>query len=82
MGTTILISPETRDTLAKLREYPRETYDDVINKLISVYMKVKESKGEGKLKDEILKSIDEGREAYRKGECISFKELLQELESE
>jgi hypothetical protein len=34
--TTIKISTETRERLAKLREYERETFNDVLNKVFYV----------------------------------------------
>ncbi len=34
--TTIKISTETRERLAKLREYERETFNDVLNKVFYI----------------------------------------------
>ena len=34
--TSIQIAPETREGLQRLKAYKRETYDDVLNKLISL----------------------------------------------
>jgi hypothetical protein len=34
--TTIQLSPETRSRLAGLKESPRETYDDVVNRLLAL----------------------------------------------
>jgi len=34
--TSIQISPRTRTRLAKFKEYGRETYDEVLNKLMSI----------------------------------------------
>lgn len=36
MITTIQISPSTRERLAALKTSPRETYDELLNKLISL----------------------------------------------
>lgn len=36
MATTIQLSPKTRDRLAELKSSPRETYDEIVNKLISL----------------------------------------------
>ena len=36
MITTIQISPSTRERLAALKASPRETYDELLNKLISL----------------------------------------------
>ncbi len=34
--TTIQISPATRDKLARLKSSPRETYDELLNKLFAL----------------------------------------------
>jgi hypothetical protein len=36
MITTIQVSPATRDRLAALKGSPRETYDDLLNKLLAL----------------------------------------------
>jgi predicted CopG family antitoxin len=42
--TTININKEVRDALQKVRKYPRETYDDVLLRLVKKQLKVKEIK--------------------------------------
>ena len=34
--TTIQISPTTRERLARLKSHPRETYDELLNKLLAL----------------------------------------------
>ena len=36
MATTIQLTPKTRDKLARLKSTPRETYDEVLNKLLAL----------------------------------------------
>lgn len=36
MATTIQLTQETRERLARLKASPRETYDDVLNRLLSL----------------------------------------------
>jgi hypothetical protein len=36
MATTIQLNPETRDKLFRLKSSPRETYDEVLNKLLTL----------------------------------------------
>jgi len=36
MATTIQLNPETRDKLTRLKSSPRETYDEVLNKLLTL----------------------------------------------
>lgn len=42
--TTINIDKEMRDALQKIRKYPRETYDDVLLRLVQKQLKQKEIK--------------------------------------
>ena len=46
--TSIQITPETRIRLQKLKEYSRETYDEIINKLMQL---VPEENEHGKISD-------------------------------
>ena len=39
MATTIQISPSTRQELAALKSSPRETYDELLNKLMALIPK-------------------------------------------
>ena len=43
--TTIQISPQTRERLSGLKEYKRETYDEILNRLLAL---VPEGDEEGK----------------------------------
>jgi len=36
MATTIQLNPETRNKLSRLKSSPRETYDEVLNKLLTL----------------------------------------------
>jgi len=36
MATTIQLSPRTRDRLTRLKSTPRETYDEVLSKLLAL----------------------------------------------
>jgi predicted CopG family antitoxin len=40
-ATTIYISDETRQELAKLKVHPRQSYEEVIRKLLEEYKKLK-----------------------------------------
>jgi DNA-binding TFAR19-related protein (PDSD5 family) len=74
--TSIQISPETRARLTKFKEYTRETYDEVLNKLMSIAELVRK---EGELSDETLKDISEARKQYAGGKTFSTKEVLEKL---
>lgn len=74
--TSIQISPETRARLTKFKEYTRETYDEVLNKLMSIAELVRK---EGELSDETLEDIAEARKQYAGGKTFSTKEVLEKL---
>lgn len=74
--TTILVHKETKERLAEMKDYGRESYEEVINKLITIYEKLK---GEGKLTEETKKDIEIARKEIKKGEGISTKKLIAEL---
>lgn len=73
--TTIQIQKETREKLLSLKEYTRETYDEILNKL----MKVFEMAEKEQLSEEAIKGIEEGRKDVREGRVLSTKELLRRL---
>ena len=56
--TTMKIEKETKERLEKLREHKRETYDDIIRKILFVLNSVREDPGKAKA---ILEFIDEKR---------------------
>ncbi len=74
--TSIQIAPETRARLANFKEYGRETYDEVLNKLMSIVELVKK---EGNLSDETIKDIEEAKKQYASGKTFSTKEVLEKL---
>ncbi len=74
--TTVLLHKETKERLERFKEYTKESYDEVINKLISL---VNMMADEGKLSDETLKDIQEARNQIKKGSGISTKELMAKL---
>ena len=74
--TTILLHKETKERLANMRDYARESYEEVINKLITIYEKLKT---EGELSEETKKDISIAREQIKKGKWVSTKDLIAEL---
>lgn len=74
--TTILLQKKTREKLGSLKDYSRESYDEVINKLITVFEKLK---SEGELNEETKKDIDTARKQIKQGKGISTKELVEQL---
>jgi len=74
--TSIQISPETRARLTKFRDYTRETYDEVLNKLMSI---AELAGKEGSLSDETLRDIAEAKRQYAGKKTFSTKEVLAKL---
>ncbi len=74
--TTIQISNKTRRKLNEIKDYSRETYDEVINKLVSIFEALSR---EPELKEEILTEIEQARREIKEGRGISTKNLLKEL---
>jgi len=74
--TTILLHKETKDHLALLKDYSKESYEEVINKLITIYEKLK---SEGELSAETKKDIETARAQIKAGKGVSTKELMKDL---
>ena len=74
--TSIQISPQTRALLAALRTYPRETYDELLNKLIAL---VPEGDEEGKYTDEFRAGMVRARLDLKHGRTISHAELKKRM---
>jgi len=76
--TTISVRKETRERLARIKEFPRESYDDTINKLITLSDKLGSAE-EGELNEETLRDISIAREQAKRGKAMSTKELIARL---
>ena len=74
--TSIQIGIGTRKKLLRFKEYARETYDEILNKLMAIVEKIK---SEGELSDETKKAIEEGRRDMAAGRAYSTKKLLKAL---
>jgi len=74
--TTILVHKETRNKLASIRDYSRESYEEIINKLIAIYEKLSK---EGELSEKTKKDLETARSQIRAGKGLSTKELINEL---
>ena len=76
MATTIQVSQSVRKELEALKEYPRETYNDVVEKLVRVYEAVSENR---ELKEGVLEEMAVARGEIAAGKGLSTKQLLKEL---
>jgi hypothetical protein len=74
--TTVLVHKETKMRLEKMKEYAKESYDEVINKLITLVSLMQK---EGELSDKTLADIKEARTQIAAGKKINTKELMKNL---
>lgn len=72
-STSIRIRPETRDGLARLRKHPRESFDDVISRLIE------SATDDEPLSEETLRTIEKSLREYREGIYYTHEEILEDL---
>ena len=54
-NSTILLKKEIIELLKKAKEYPRQTYDEIIKKMASLFIKIKERNQYDKFLHEIQK---------------------------
>ena len=64
MVTTIKLMEKTKDDLEKFREYSRESYEEIVRKLIYV---AETAKNEPHLSKKTIEDIEAARERIRKG---------------
>ena len=73
MVTTIQVSEETIDALERMKLYPRETYEEVIRRLIEI------SREEEELSTETIQNIERALEDVKSGRLYSTEEVKREL---
>ncbi|MBI1973414.1 hypothetical protein HYS54_01245 [Candidatus Micrarchaeota archaeon] len=74
MVTTIQVQEATRDRLEKLKDHPRETFDELLQDLIA--LKEEENL---ELSEEAIKAIERSEEDFRKGRVYTTQELTKKL---
>jgi predicted transcriptional regulator len=72
--TTILIRQETKARLDELKRHPRETYNDVVDRLASM------ATDNETLSEETLKRIEDALEDLKQGRYYTEEEIEAELE--
>jgi len=72
--TTIVIRQETKARLDELKRHPRESYNDIVDRLASM------AADEEPLSDETLKRIEEALEDLKRGRYYTEEEIEAELE--
>ena len=72
-STSIRIRPGTRDHLRRLKKHPRESFDDVITRLIDTAI------DDEPLSEETLQAIEQSLKEYRDGMYYTHEEILADL---
>ena len=74
--TTIQLDPKTRERLAQLKQSPRETYDELLNKLLDL---VPSGDDEGTYRAAFRVGLLNARLDLRAGRTVGHKELKRRL---
>jgi predicted CopG family antitoxin len=73
MATTIQIDKKVRDKLKKLKIHPRESYNNVVERLIELRT------DEGELSEETIRDIEKSLQDVRAGRTLSMDEVKKRL---
>ena len=73
MVTTIQLDEKTKEELEKMKLFPRETYNEVIIRLVMT------SQEETELSEETIKNIEKALDDVKKGRLYSTEEVRKEL---
>ncbi|MFH0971767.1 MAG: hypothetical protein V1835_04335 [Candidatus Micrarchaeota archaeon] len=74
--TSIQIRPKTRERLARMRNFQRETYDELLNKMIDA-MPIGDSEGEYTPK--FIEGLMKARAEVREGKVYGHEEMKKRL---
>ena len=75
-ATTIKINLDTKHQLDQFREYKRETYDELIRKMIYIVKKVKT---QPELSEEVITAIENARKRIKMGNFVTEEEAKKRL---
>lgn len=71
--TTVQLRPETKEKLDNLKIHPRETYDELIDRLADA------AYDEEELSDEEIAGIKESEEDIKAGRVRSLRDIMKDL---
>lgn len=75
-ATTIKVDLDTKHQLDQFREYKRETYDELIRKMLYI---VKKAKTQPELSKETITAIENARKRIRAGNFVTEEEAKKRL---
>ena len=73
LNTTVCLDPKTKESLKELKNFPSESFNSVIERLIN------EAYDNMPLSDETIRKIEEGLKEYKEGKYYSIEEVAEEL---
>ena len=76
MATTIQVSEKTRERLARLKSSPRETYDELLRKLLTL---IPEGDEEGRYTESFRVGLLNARLDIKEGRLTDHRELKKRL---
>ncbi|MBS3060233.1 MAG: hypothetical protein J4432_01845 [DPANN group archaeon] len=76
MATTIQVTETVKAELDEIKSYKRQTYNEVIQKLIDIFDIISEDK---ELRGDVLRDINEAKKEIRQGKGITTEQLLKNL---
>ena len=74
MVTSIQLENKTKSKLNKMKIFPKESYDDVVNKLINIA-----EDDEGVLSKSTIKDLEEALDDVKKGRLLSHNQVKKKL---
>ncbi len=75
-STTIRIDTELKDRLNTLKSHPRESYNDVIERLVAIAV------DEEPLSQEMIRDLERSLEDLKAGRVYTLDEVMAELKEE
>jgi len=72
MVTSIQLENKTKSRLDKMKVFPKETYNDVVKRLINVA-----EDDEGPLSEQTIKDLEEALAQVKKGKLLSHNKVKQ-----
>jgi hypothetical protein len=73
LTTTVCLDPKTKESLKELKNFPSESFNSVIQRLIN------EAYDNMPLSDETIRKIEDGLKEYKEGNYYSIEEVAEEL---
>lgn len=74
MVTSIQLDNKTKSKLEKMKTFPKESYDDVVNRLLNIV-----EDDEGVLSQQTIKNIEKSLSEIKAGKVLSHKDVKRRL---